>query len=133
MRRNDIFDVFDNFFSDSFMPAAFKGVHPIKADIRETEKEFIVDAELPGVNKENIKLDFKNGILTIAVEHREETNEVSDKYIRRERKYGSFSRNFYVKGINDEAVTAKFENGVLSVILPKAENPKDNKHNIEIQ
>jgi len=71
--RNDPFDltdVFDDFFNDSFMPAFFTSSHPIKADIRETDKELIIEADMPGVKKEDIRLDLRDGVLTIGVEHR---------------------------------------------------------------
>lgn len=135
-RRNDVWDLrglLDDFFNDSFMPVFYSAGHPMKADIRETEKEFVVEAEIPGVRKEDIKLDLKDDVLTIGVEHNEETNEERDNYIRKERRYGSFSRSFYVEGIKNEGVSAKYDNGILTVTLPKHEGPKDNKRKIEIQ
>ncbi|MCR4437144.1 MAG: Hsp20/alpha crystallin family protein [Clostridiales bacterium] len=135
-RRNSIWDlrsVFEDFFNDSFFPAAFAGMGSIRADIRETDKEFIVDAELPGVRKEDIRLDLRDDVLTISVEHKEETSQESEKYIWKERKYGALSRSFFVDGVKQEAVTAKFVNGVLTVILPKQEGSRENRHRIEIQ
>jgi HSP20 family protein len=134
--RNDMFDlrnVFDEFFNDSFLPSVAAGAHPIRADIRETEKEYIVDAELPGVKKEDIRLELRDDTLTIAVEHNEQGNEERDNFIRRERRYGSFSRSFYVENVKNEDVAAKFNDGILSITLPKQEGGKENRHRIDIQ
>ena len=134
--RNDPFDlanVFDDFFSDSFMPAFFTSANPIKADVRETDKEFIVEADMPGVKKEDIRLDLRDGVLTIGVEHNEQTNEEKENYIRKERRYGSYSRTFHVDGVNQENVSAKYNDGVLTVNLPKVEEEKPKSHKIDIQ
>lgn len=127
---SDIESMFNDFFNDSFI--GFAGINSMKADIKETEKEYIIDAEIPGVNKEDIKLDLRDDRLTISVERSEESNEERENYIRRERRYGSTSRSFYVDNVNHEAVTAKYENGILSVVLPKSETKKNNNR-IEIQ
>ncbi|HEX2927376.1 MAG TPA: Hsp20/alpha crystallin family protein [Ruminiclostridium sp.] len=126
----DIENIFSNFFNDSFM--GFAGINSIKADIKENEKEFIVEAEIPGVSKEDIKLDLRDDTLTIAVEQNEESKEERENYIRKERRYGSFSRSFYVENVKNEAVSAKYENGILTIVLPKSETKKT-PNRIEIQ
>lgn len=134
--RNDPFDfanVFDNFFSDAFTPAFFTAGSSIRADIRETDKEYVIEADMPGVRKEDIKLDLRDGVLTIGVEHKEQVDEKRDNYIRKERRYGSYCRSFSVDGINQEGVTAKYNDGVLTVTLPKAEETKPKTHRIDIQ
>lgn len=134
-RKNDPFDIrniFDEFFGEPLMPAFFTAANPIKTDIRETEKEYIVEAEIPGARKEDIKLELKDEILTVAVEHDEQTNEEHEDYIRRERRYGSYSRSFQVQNVKNEDVMAKYENGILTVTLPKSGEAKVRKHNIEI-
>jgi HSP20 family protein len=129
----DLRSVFDDFFGDSFMPAFFTAGNPIKADIRDMEKEYVIDAEIPGVKKEDIKLDLRDDTLTISVEHNEQVNEERENYIRKERNFGSYSRCFYVENVKHEGVTAKYNNGILTVNLPKAEAGKVRKHNIDIQ
>lgn len=134
--RNDFFDmrsIFDSFFEDSFRSGFFGVSNPIKADIRENEKEYIIDAEIPGAKKEDIKLDLRDDTLTISVEHNEESKEERENYIRRERRYGSFSRSFYVENVKHEDVTAKYDNGILTVNIPKAEAGKERKRKIDIQ
>lgn len=137
-KRNDIWDirsVFDSFFNDTFsaFPSFLSSAHPMRADIRETEKEYVVDAEIPGANKEDIKLELRDDVLTISVEHNEEVNEERDSYIRKERRYGSYCRSFYVDGVKNDAVTAKYNNGVLTITLPKEEGAKEHRHRIDIQ
>ncbi len=131
-RRNSWDNFFDNFFNDSFTTGFFTTAHPIKADVRETEKEYIVEADMPGVNKDDIRLELKDGILTLGVEHDEQVNEEKDNYIRKERKYGSYSRSFSVDGVKQEDVSAKYNDGVLTVTLPKTEEAKPKTHRIDI-
>ena len=134
--KNDIWDmrnVFEGFFNDSFFPTVFSSSGAIKADIRETEKEYIIDAEIPGVRKEDIKIELRDDILTVGVEHNEEVNEERNNFIRRERRYGAYSRSFHVDNVKNEDVTAKYDNGVLTINLPKSEGNKVNRHRINIQ
>jgi len=136
----DIGDFVDSFFNDSLVSPFLSGVNSLrnefstmKADIKETENEFIIDIEVPGVKKENIKLDLKDDILSVLVEQNEEVNEERDNYIRKERKYGSCSRSFYVPDIKHEAISAKYSDGILTVNLPKAEEVKQKNRKINIE
>ncbi|MCX7711596.1 MAG: Hsp20/alpha crystallin family protein [Clostridia bacterium] len=135
-RQNDIFDmrsIFENFFNDSMFPAFPSFGASMRADIRETEKEYVIDAEIPGVNKEDIKLDLRDDVLTISVEHNEQINEERDNYVRKERRFGSFSRSFYVDNVKHDGVTAKYDNGILTVKLPKDETGNNRRYQIDIQ
>lgn len=107
--------------------------HPLRVDVKEKDKEYLLEAEIPGVDKEDIILELKDDMLTIAVERKEEVNEERENYIRRERRYGSFRRSFYVDDVDQDKIKAKFENGVLKVKLPKKESitPKENRIPIE--
>ncbi|NMA32989.1 MAG: Hsp20/alpha crystallin family protein [Clostridiaceae bacterium] len=132
--RKDFFGLdsfFDNFFNDSFA-GFFTAVNPIRADIRETDKEYIIEADLPGVRKEDIRLELADGVLTLGVEHNEQIDEERDNYIRKERRYGSYCRSFRVDGVKEDNVTAKYENGVLTIKLPKTEEAKPKSHRIDI-
>ncbi len=134
--RSDPFDfesIFNDFFSDSFAPAFFRAGHPMRADIRETEKEYVLEADMPGVKKEDIRLDLRDGILTVGVEHNENVDDTRENYIRKERRYGSYSRSFSVDGVKQENITAKYNDGVLTVNLPKTEEQKPKTHRIDIQ
>lgn len=117
---NNIFDLFDN-FQKQFFRDSNATLPAFRADIRDLDDKFVLDAELPGFNKEDISLDLKEGILTIKAEHKDSQDQKNDKgeYIRRERRYGSFARTFDVSGIDESGISAAYKNGILEVTLPK--------------
>ncbi len=122
-RQDDnLFDTFDNFTRD-FFRSNNAALPAFRTDIREADGKYILEAELPGFKKEDIHLDVKDGILTNSAEHKEEVDEKNEKgsYIRRERRYGSFTRSFDVTGIDESGITAAYQDGVLSLTLPKAQ------------
>ena len=128
--ENNLFDMFDNFersFFGSSSPSTFR------TDIRDEGDKFVLEAELPGLKKEDIKLDLKDGILTISAQHSQESEEKKNSYIRRERRYGSFSRSFDVSGIQEDHITAAYNNGVLELTLPKAQPVVPAARQIDIQ
>ena len=104
----------------------------LQTDIREVENGYILEADLPGFAREDIKAEIKNGYLTIRAE-RKTDSESCENYLRRERTYGSFSRTFDLEGIDTEAITASFKDGVLSVNLPKMEVKADEGRTVEIK
>ena len=118
---DNLFDTFDN-FTRNFFRDSNTTLPAFRTDIRDAGDKFVLEAELPGFNKEDIKLDVKDGILTISAQHDENKDEKDDKgsYIRRERRYGSFTRSFDVTGVDEEHITASYNNGVLELNLPKA-------------
>ncbi len=130
--NQDFPGLLDDFFNDGFLPAFFSTGNSIRADIRETEKEFIVEVEIPGAKKDEIKLDLDDNNLTISVEREEEDKEEKPNYLRRERRYGSCSRSFYVDNINQEDVKAEYKDGILKVTMPKIEPSKPKKRRIDI-
>ncbi|WP_447972239.1 Hsp20/alpha crystallin family protein [Nitrospira sp. Kam-Ns4a] len=96
-----------------------------RVDIIETEKEFLIKAELPEVKKEDVKVTVQDGVLTIQGERKQEKDEKGKKFHRIERAYGSFIRSFLVPDHADEAhVSAEFKDGVLTLHLPKSEKAK---------
>lgn len=92
----------------------------LKTDIRETESAYILDCDLPGFAREDVRAEIKNGYLTIRAERSSESKNEGESYLRRERTSGVFTRTFDLEGIDTEAVTASFKNGVLTIELPKA-------------
>lgn len=95
---------------------------------------YILEADLPGFEKGDVKLDVKDDILTIKAERHTET-EKKDKDSRSiccERSYGSYSRQFDVSGIDTDKISAKYENGVLKLTMPKKEAPKETSKHLEI-
>ena len=107
--------------------------YPVRVDIKEKDKEYLLEAEIPGVNKEQINLKIKDDILTIAVEGKEEIKEEKENYIRQERRYGSFKRSFYVEDVDQENIKAKFKNGILEIKLPKKEPTSQKENRISIE
>ena len=126
MPRRD-FDLFDDdFFRDDFFPGKDKNYNLMKTDIKETEKSYILDIDLPGYNKEDIKIDVTDGYLTINAKTNKDVNE-GDKpnYVRRERFTGEVSRSFYVgEDVESDKITASFKNGILSLEVPKVDPEK---------
>lgn len=106
-----------------------------KVDISENEKNFIVEAEIPGVKKEDMKISLQENILTISGEKKTETSEKKEKnFYRSERSYGTFTRSFTLpEEVNPDKVDAKFENGVLRITLEKAAPKPVNEKLIEIK
>lgn len=122
-RGNDnFFDLFDN-FERRFLGNSLPSVNAFRTDIKDAGDRYILEAELPGFSKEDINLDLKDGILTISAQHSEDKEEKDEngRYLRRERRYGSFTRSFDVSGIDEESITAAYNNGVLELSLPKAQ------------
>ena len=99
----------------------------MKTDIREHEKGYEVDIDLPGFKKDEIGIELENGYLTVSAEKGLDKDEEDKKgkYIRKERYAGALSRTFYLgEEIREEEIKAKFENGILSVSIPKEEEKK---------
>lgn len=134
MPRRD-FDVFDDLFKDDFFKGKEKS-NLMKTDIRETDNSFVLDIDLPGYKKEDIKIDVTDGYLTINAKTSTENNEEEKgKFVRRERFMGEVSRSFYVgEDVEVENIKASFKNGTLCLEVPKVdpELSKPEKKYIEI-
>jgi HSP20 family protein len=102
-------------------------------DISEDEQEYAIKAELPGLEKDHVKVTVENGTLLITGERAGENKEKNRKYHRVERAYGSFLRSFTLPDDADGAkIRAEFKNGVLTVHLPKAETAKPKSIDIKV-
>jgi len=94
-------------------------------DIKESGNNLLIRADLPGVKREDIKLELNNGFLTVSGERKQEKKEESEKFYRSERIYGSFCRSFPVSSsVTEDQIKAHYENGVLDILLPKEEVPQ---------
>lgn len=131
-RGLSINDMFNDFFNDDML-SEFNSSGSFKTDIKETSEGYVVHAELPGVNKEDINIDYNNNYLTISAIKNNEFEEKKDNYIRRERSYGSVSRGFYINNVDKNSIKAKFDNGVLSIELPKKDLISNNENKILIE
>ena len=95
----------------------------MRTDVKEHEKEYVMEVELPGLEKKDIGLSVKDGYLNISVQKSESEKDENEKYIRRERSF-SCSRSYYIGDVSKEEIRAKYENGILRVSIPK-EQPKE--------
>jgi len=101
-------------------------------DVMETDEEFQISAELPGVEKKDVKLSVENGVLLISG-RREQEEEKGKRYHKIERAYGNFARSFTVpETVDAEKVTAEFKNGVLTVRLPKSEKARPKSIEVKV-
>lgn len=129
----------DQFFDD-LVPFSFRKENGGKlmeswaprADISEDTKEYIIRMDIPGMEKKDIKVNYRDGRITINGERKIEEKEEKKDFIRRERFEGSFYRSFTLPdAIKEDMIEATFKNGVLKIIIPKAEvvEPKSIKVN----
>ena len=131
-------NLFDDFFDSSFEKRFFdnsplygkRGRNLMKTDVREHDGGYEVDIDLPGFNKDEIKLDLRDGYLTVSAAKGLDKDEQDKKgrYIRQERWSGACSRSFYVGDLKPEDINAKYEHGVLRLSLPKAETKAIEDH-----
>ena len=123
-RRKNEFDLLGEMFRDPFFTDYESKV--MKTDIKEKKDKYLIDIELPGYEKDNIKIDVEDGYLTVHAEidaNKEEKDE--GKFVRKERYMGSCSRSFYVGNeVQSEDIKASFKNGMLKLEIPKKEEQK---------
>ena len=124
-RRSNRVSAYDPFRMLDEMERSFFGGnnHPatsmFRTDVIDTGDAFVLDAELPGFKKEDIKIDVENDCLTISAERKVDEEEKQKNFIKRERFYGSFSRSFDVSGVNIEGIEAAYTDGILKLTMPK--------------
>ena len=110
IRRNPINEV-QNLFT-----SVFNG-NGLRTNIEETENEYLVTVEAPGVSKKDVSIDYEDGYLTILVEKKEDNSERN--YIRREITETSYKRSFYLENVNEDKIKAKLEDGILTIKIEK--------------
>jgi HSP20 family protein len=105
-----------------------------QVDITETDKEFVIKAEIPEVKKEDVKVTVENGVLTIRGERKQETEETGKKFHRVERHYGSFTRSFTLPDNVDPAnIKASFKDGMLALQIQKTAEPKPKSIEVKVE
>ena len=114
------------FFDDLFEEPIFKNNNAtvMKTDVKEQDGRYMIDIDLPGYNKEDIKAQLKDGYLTITASTSRSVDEKDSagSYIHRERYTGQCSRSFYVgENVRDEDIKAGYKDGVLSLVVPKVD------------
>ena len=105
-------DFFRSFF-DTGTPTGFK------VDVRDEGTGYLLEAELPGIRKEEVKVTVENGVMTISAATNTENEQQTDNYVFRERRTGSMQRAFSLEGINEDGITGEYKDGVLRRTLPK--------------
>jgi HSP20 family protein len=138
IRRQNYFDnLLEDFFNDFYSPIAQPfsrtGVDlPTRIDISETDSEYNLEAELPGISLKDIDVKIDNNILTIKGNKEESTEKKERNYYMRERYYGTFQRSIVLpNNIMDGKIKAEFENGILHIAIPKKN--QDSAKKIEVK
>ena len=117
---NDYFDLFNQ---NQSIEKEF-----MKTDIYELNNKYIIETDIPGINKEDIKINYENGYLTIKIVKKLSSD--INTYIRRERFYGELKRTFYIGLKKENDIKATFKNGILEISFPKEDIPKKESKNI---
>lgn len=116
---DDSFDLFDDVFDDF---RSFRNMDSLmRTDVEERDGKYIMNIELPGFNKEDIRMSLKNGTLRIAVKHHANNDERDNRgnILRQERFEGSMMRSFYVgNNVKESDIRASYQNGVLTIEMP---------------
>ena len=131
MTNFDPFRELDNmersFFGNGSVVSAFR------TDVSDTGDAFKLEAELPGFNKDDIKIDIENDCLTISAERKFDDEDKKKNFVKRERFYGSYSRSFDVTGIDTDAIEASYNDGVLTLTMPKKKAEVPASRRLEIK
>lgn len=143
-RKNAIFsynpfrtmeDMERRFFDDPFGFFDGKALAEFKTDIADNGKEYVLETDLPGFDKGDINLDINGDVLTIHAQRHSsyEQKDKKDTFIRCERSFGSYSRQFNVSGVDTDKIKAKYDNGVLKLTLPKKDPDGRQSKRLEIE
>jgi len=124
--------LFDQLFQGSLLSGRSEEQRVMRVDIKDTQDAYVIEAELPGISKENIDIKIQDKLLTLSVRQDEQSESSKDQYIVRERRVRSLERSFDVRAVDTEKITAKFENGLLALHLPKLEPAKPDSRSIKI-
>lgn len=126
-RKRNEFDLFRDFFEGDDFFSTKRVSSIMQTDIKEKADKYIIEMDLPGYEKENIKLSLKDGYLEVTAEvKKEENNDDNEKFVHKERYYGQCSRSFYVGDqIKEDEISAEFKNGILKICVPKKEEEKE--------
>ena len=132
--RSDMDRLVDDFFGNSVQEHEnLAGLRPV-VNMEETDNEYLVSAELPGIKKDEIKLTFQDGILSLSGEKKAEKEVNESNYHRYERRYGKFCRNIEIpSGVVTDKIDADYSDGILTVTLPKSEEVKPKEIQVKVK
>ena len=131
--ERNLFDYLDK-MEKNFWDGSFSDAMQFRCDVQDKGENYLLEAELPGFDKNDIGINLNGDSLVISACHNLETEDKSDdgSYLRRERKYGTFSRSFDVSGIDTDHIKAEYKNGILALTLPKKNSEIPTTRRIEI-
>lgn len=115
---------------DSFLST--EDDNKMKCDIYEKDGKYHIEMDVPGFQKNEIKIECNKGNIVITAEKKAEEKDEHKKYIRKERTYGKYQRSFYLGDIKEDEIEAKFENGILNIVVPKVDKEATKKY-IEVK
>lgn len=121
-----LFDEFNDFFTDTL-------AKDMKTNILENENDYVITSEIPGVNKDNVKIDVSDNTLTITVEKKNEGKNDNKNYIVKEISESTLTRSFYLDNMDEENITAKMDNGILTITVKKIKEVKPAVRKITIE
>lgn len=121
----DFYNLLDDFFSNDWPFRRTLTYDTFKVDVEDNGKEYLIEAEMPGVDKKDINVELNDGKLTISITRDESSETKKKNFIHKERCYNSMSRSIYLEDSKPDAIKAKLENGVLKIIVPKVEKPNN--------
>ncbi len=129
--------LFDRAFDDMFgLSGSMRqnGFNIVPAvNIEENENEYRLSAELPGLSKDDINIEYRDNTLTISGEKKSEREDKKNNYHLYERSYGKFHRAFEIDGVNGDKISAEYKNGVLDIAIPKAEESKPKQIEVKVK
>jgi HSP20 family protein len=132
--KNELDSIFDDIFRVNWMDRHNPGNWMPSVDIEETNTEYQLSLELPGVRKEDVRITFKDDVLTISGEKKQEVRKDDVNLHRYERSFGKFERNFRLNGqVLPDKIDAHYKDGILSIRLPKAEISKPKEIEVKVK
>jgi HSP20 family molecular chaperone IbpA len=120
------------YLGDLFDDLLTSGTDNLKCDIYEKDGNYIIETDIPGFKKEDIKIDVEDGYITINVSREEEKDDEGKNYLRRERYSSSYKRQIYLGNIDEDNIKAEFKDATLKIMVPKKEELPNTKR-IEIE
>ena len=122
-RNSNGLDIFDDVFADPFFSEKENRI--MRTDLKEKDGKYYLEIDIPGFDKEDIKIELQDGYLTISAEKDDEREDKHAKYLKRERFSGMCSRSYYVgDNVKEEDIKANFKNGILTIAFPKEPEKK---------
>lgn len=129
---DNVSNMIDDFFNYSGLSERLSPLDSFKVDVKETNKEYVVDAEMPGMDKDDIHISLDDGMLTISASKEETEEKDNDTFIHKERHYSDVTRSLYLADAKADGVRAKLEDGLLKITVAK-EKEQNHSHKIEIE